>query len=88
MCLPTYGITESKFRFYDLELEAALILQKQEERGFTLMSLLHGRLHRLSKKNFDRLVKYFNTAPFVAGPSFTSTDLIKQEVGYTIHPTT
>ena len=59
-------------RFYDLELEAALILQKQEERGFyfdesaawELTSTLEEELRQISKVLQQR-------HPFVAGPSFT-----------------
>ena len=49
MSLPTYGFRDQIPRFYDLELESALILQKQEERIY-LMNLLHGSLHRLSRR--------------------------------------
>ena len=59
-------------RFYDLELEAALILQKQEERGFyfdesaawALTSSLEEELRQISGVLQQR-------HPFVAGPSFT-----------------
>ena len=59
-------------RFYDLELEAALILQKQEERGFyfdesaawELTSTLEEELRQISGVLQQR-------HPFVAGPSFT-----------------
>jgi DNA polymerase I-like protein with 3'-5' exonuclease and polymerase domains len=59
-------------RFYDLELEAALILQKQEERGFyfdesaawALTSTLEEELRQISGVLQQR-------HPFVAGPSFT-----------------
>ncbi len=59
-------------RFYDLELESALILQKQEERGFyfdesaawALTSTLEEELRQISGVLQQR-------HPFVAGPSFT-----------------